>query len=55
MLVRGYDKPIIGIAGATVGDESAKLVAAGASAVLAKPLTIEALRAVLVDHSVPKA
>ena len=39
----GFSKPIIGVTAATVGEESAKLVEAGADSVLAKPLDIDKL------------
>ena len=40
----GYSKSIIGVTAATIGDESDQLLEAGASAVLAKPLSITVLR-----------
>lgn len=43
----GYDRPIIGITAATIGDEADNLLAAGASAVLAKPLELQRLQNVL--------
>lgn len=44
---QGFSAPIIGVTGATVGDEAEKLLNAGASAVLAKPLMIQSLNAEL--------
>jgi len=43
----GYDRPIIGITAATIGDEADNLMATGASAVLAKPLDLQRLQGVL--------
>ena len=40
---QGYDLPIIGLTAAVVGTESDELVAAGANAVLAKPINYEKL------------
>lgn len=43
----GFDKPIIGVTGATVGNEADRLLECGATAVLPKPLTLNNIYAVL--------
>lgn len=43
----GFNKPIIGVTGATVGSEAARLLESGADAVLPKPLNLENLYAAL--------
>lgn len=40
---QGFDKPIIGITAAMVGDEAERLIAAGADRVIPKPVTTEKL------------
>lgn len=40
---RGFTLPIIGLTGATVGDESERLIECGANAVLPKPLMLDAI------------
>lgn len=40
---QGFDKPIIGITAAMVGDEAERLIAAGADTVIPKPVTTEKL------------
>ena len=42
-----FAKPIIGVTGATVGSEAARLLDSGADSVLPKPLTLENLNAAL--------
>ena len=44
---QGVDVPIIGVTAATVGEETQQLMAAGASATLAKPLSLSALQSIL--------
>lgn len=44
---RGFEKPIIGITGATIGMEAQRLIDLGADQVIAKPLTLESLISVL--------
>lgn len=46
---QGYEKPIIGVTGATVGNEASLLIEAGANRVLAKPLTKTGLEQALRD------
>ena len=43
----GFDKPIIGITAATIGEESEMLIQSGANAAMAKPLNIQHLRETL--------
>ena len=43
----GFNKPIIGITAATVGDEADELNQAGADAVIAKPIELTKLLKVL--------
>lgn len=45
----GYDRPIIGVTGATVGNEASTLLAAGADRVLAKPMTRKGLEQVILE------
>ena len=44
---RGFRAPIIGVTGATVGDEASMLLTAGADAVLAKPLKLAKLESLV--------
>lgn len=46
----GYDKPIIGLTAATVGEEMSDFFAAGASIVLPKPLEVDLIHAFLRDY-----
>lgn len=44
---QGFSKPIIGVTGATVGEEADRLLDCGANSVLPKPLTLENVNAAL--------
>ena len=46
---RGYKGPIIAVTAATIGDESERLIEAGADAVMPKPINIDALKRELAD------
>jgi len=50
----GYTGPIIGVTAATIGDESRKLLACGADAVLPKPLSMKKLKQTLFKLLDPK-
>jgi CheY-like chemotaxis protein len=45
----GYSGPIIAVTAATIGDERDRLIAAGADAVLSKPMNIDKLKLALAD------
>jgi len=45
----GYSGPIIAVTAATIGDERERLIAAGADAVLPKPIDLDALKIALAD------
>jgi len=45
----GYTGPIIAVTAATIGDERDRLIAAGADAVLSKPMNIDELKLALAD------
>jgi len=45
----GYEGPIIAVTAATIGDERERLIAAGADAVLSKPMNIDELKLALAD------
>ena len=46
-----YLGPIIGLTAATIGDETEQMLEAGADRVLAKPISVEALKAALLELS----
>ncbi len=47
-----FNGPIIGLTAATIGDETELMLQAGADRVLAKPISVEALKAALLELSV---
>ncbi len=47
-----FNGPIIGLTAATIGDETEQMLQAGADRVLAKPISVEALKAALLELSV---
>jgi len=46
----GFKGPIIGVSAAVVGEESDRLIALGANAVLAKPLDLNLLKETVIQH-----
>lgn len=50
----GFTGPIIGVSAATIGEERDRLIEAGASAALAKPISVEKLTQALqsIDQSI---
>jgi signal transduction histidine kinase len=51
---QGFTRPIIGVTGATMGNEANRLVACGANAVLPKPLTLASITEELKKLKIPK-
>lgn len=51
---QGFGAPIIGVSAATVGEETQQLMAVGATATLAKPLTLSALQSRLDEYLMRK-